>query len=53
MRGFIICLLLIYLRIQIMFKTDGSVHYSGIANEGKTAEILNAINYFPNKVLET
>jgi hypothetical protein len=33
-----------------MFKTDGSVHYSGIANEGKTAEILNAINYFPDKV---
>ena len=33
-----------------MFKTDGSVHYSGIANEGKTAEILNNIEYFPDKV---
>ena len=33
-----------------MFKTDGSVHYSGIANEGKTAEILNEINYFDNEV---
>ncbi len=32
------------------FKTDGSVHYSGIANERKTANILNAINYFPDKV---
>ena len=33
-----------------MFKTDGSVHYSGIANEGKTAEILNEINYFDDEV---
>ena len=33
-----------------MFKIDGSVHYSGIANEGKTAEILNEINYFDDKV---
>ncbi len=32
------------------FKIDGSVHYSGIANEGKTAEILNNIEYFPDKV---
>ena len=32
------------------FKTDGSVHYSGIANEGKTAQILNSINYFPDEV---
>jgi len=32
------------------FKTDGSVHYSGIANEGKTAKILNNIEYFPDKV---
>ena len=32
------------------FKTDGSVHYSGIANEGKTAEILNNIEYFSDKV---
>ena len=32
------------------FKTDGSVHYSGIANEGKTANILNSINYFPDEV---
>ena len=33
------------------FKTDGSVHYSGIANEGKTAQILNSINYFPDEVI--
>ena len=33
-----------------MFKTDGSVHYSGIANEGKTAQILNEINYFDDEV---
>ena len=33
-----------------MFKTDGSVHYSGIANEKKTAKILNQINYFADKV---
>ena len=33
------------------FKTDGSVHYSGIANEGKTANILNSINYFPDEVI--
>jgi len=33
-----------------MFKTDGSVHYSGIANEGKTVQILNEINYFDDEV---
>ena len=33
-----------------MFKTDGSVHYSGIANEKKTAKILNRINHFADKV---
>jgi len=33
-----------------MFKKDGSVHYSGIANEGKTADILNSIKYFKDTV---
>lgn len=28
------------------FKTDGSVHYSGIKNEGKTADILTKKNIF-------
>lgn len=33
------------------FKTDGSVHYSGIANEQQTARILNEINHFDDKVV--
>ena len=33
-----------------MYKTDGSTHYSGIKNEGKTAEILTEKNIFGCKV---
>ncbi len=37
--------------ISIMaFVTDGSVHYSGIKNEGKTAEVLTEQNIFGCKV---
>tara|TARA_B100001142_G_scaffold321456_1_gene368126 strand:+ start:1381 stop:2124 length:744 start_codon:yes stop_codon:yes gene_type:complete len=32
------------------FRTDGSVHYSGIKNEGKTADILNKKNIYGCKV---
>ena len=32
------------------FPTDGSTHYSGIKNEGKTADILNEKNIFGCKV---
>ena len=36
--------------IIMTFKTDGSVHYSGIKNEGKTAEVLTEQNIFGCKV---
>ena len=33
------------------FKTDGSVHWSGIANEKNTAKILNEMKYFDDDVI--
>jgi len=33
------------------FKNDGSVHYSGIANEDTTARILNELNHFDDEVI--